>query len=146
MEIRKESWHAKFYLLHELYLPQSLCPYFWRLLLYIALLPIQGIPLLFKRLRDPEVFGARIVIGVALLSFLFMPLLGEGSYITEFITMMIALAAIVGLFCLIGSIIYGIYKVTEYVNESKIYSSKPTVVGEWWKGFKGKYCPKIDWK
>lgn len=112
-------------------MPQSLCPYFWKLVIaYIFIVPIAvlSVPIFLFRQQDSiEKPGQRFFIGALLwvvlslaimmivgpLSTLFTGLLHDGSFLAMIQSMGFLTLFVVVLFCLIGGIIYLASKIKE---------------------------------
>jgi hypothetical protein len=157
MRLRLNSWHALFYKANYRGLPMSLCTYFWKLVLAILLIPFTFIGLLVAPIREEKSTVLNVctttilylsvlagyVIGndlieitdPTMLQYLLLSLLGVGAMILAGI----AVSLIVGIPALL------IYFIQKKVENEKYDSEKKYVVIEWWRGFKGKYCPRINW-
>lgn len=152
MELNRKSWHARLYKMHNTFYPESLCTYFWAVILYVVIFPLEMVSMFHRDLRESDGLGVRIVVSIVIWLILLTPLIDLASKGLEF-TIGNYLYALFEFLCtvlifmltLISVLGIGYAGMKGY---DKISNRKqgPTLVGEWWKGFKGKYCPKIDWK
>lgn len=169
MELNRNSLSARVY--REVYntrhMPESLCPYFWKLVLayplIVLLLPLlipTWITLKFQDEADNEYpIGAKAVIGLLLYAFGFVVfMIGvfisscwisyyKGTIMYQFYFSGGFISFILGVFSVSFLIKYIIdnrkYKRkfnNEYVEE------KPNLIVEFVKAKYNKYCPKITWK
>lgn len=150
MELKKNSWHAKLYKMHNTYFPDSLCNYFWAVVLYVAIFPLEVVSMFSKDLRTSYHIGARVVISMLVWLVLLTPLTSiidkevtvSAYFYALFEFLFIAIATI----AFVGALIGIIYAISTLSIKTSRKTSGPTLVGEWWRGFKGKYCPAINWK
>jgi len=147
MNLKKNSWHSA--LVQSTYgegsLPQSLCPYFWKLLFAILVIPFTFIAHIVNLIcRDYVVNGTPSVI------FLFLTLAFSNFYVPKGVTYFsfwwvlwgfLTLCAVVG----VVALIIWLFCILEERSERK-QAKKPNILVESFKAFKGKYCPKITWK
>ena len=139
MEINYNSVNARLYrwFYNVSDMPQSLCPYFWKLIwLYIAIVPVLVINLpiqiydRFKfskesngeRLRDGIIGYAIVLFSSAMLTTLYCVLFGfpkleKDSLLANFI----GLGIILWCFCIIFGIIRGIVKIVDYKTRKYYY-------------------------
>lgn len=159
MELSKESWHSKLYRFTYISeLPQSLCPYFWKLVLSIVLfipLTILFIPLIIGRFlfeysyfRYPTYFKKK--------DLLFMVMINCWTWNVYWIVKalfhkewVLILIVFVGVLILL-LIIFIKHNLFPSKNEPKKEKPKkekqPSILTEFIKGKMGKYCPKINWQ
>lgn len=157
MKLKTNSWHAKLHnFVYTNDLPQNLCPYFWKVLLAIALfipcviiqLPGLIIGLFSKEKLDS---GDRYAYG-GVTWFLILVLILFSSATFNLVKMLIgaysykwdvAVAGIFiwGLIILISSIL----GIRYLLNKRSEKEKEPSIIIEFFKAKKNKYCPKIDW-
>lgn len=150
MNLRKNSWHSA--LVQSTYgegLTESLCTYFWKLVLSIVVLPftfLAHIANLFCRgYVFPGVSSAALLFVSFLFGFGFVP---EGSSPRDlglWGLLWRGFLTIVGI-ALFTLIVYYIRLGIMRVSTKKKTFNKPNILVEYWKAFKGRYCPKITWK
>lgn len=169
MELNRNSISARVY--REVYntrhMPESLCPYFWKLVLayplIVVLLPLlipTWITLKFQDEDDNEFpIGAKAVMGVLLYGFGFVIFM-FGVFISSFwvtyyiktpmyqfyicggvITLILGVA---GGYLLVKSLIVNRKYKRKFNNE--YVEEKPNLIVEFVKAKYNKYCPKITWK
>lgn len=141
MELSEKSWLAKFYKVSfgTIELPQSLCPYFWGLVLTFVLIPLTlpfmvGCRIFAKNWGNNFDVWVKVILGICF-----------WGLITLLITSPVKTGIGIGFSVLaIGGSI-GILILIDYLADSK--TPEPIlIVKESWKGFIGKYCPRITWK
>jgi hypothetical protein len=162
MNLKSNSWHAKLYRLNfEYELPQSLCPYFWKTVASLATLPVNW----FLQFGDgPRAmnFGSKTMLGVmtnllfGIMVYIIKDVNPDLSWALSIIAALGAILVVVlGVLLIIGIVYVSVISaeaVTDYLRRRRFKSSnsdepiKTNMLKEWWKGFTGKYCPKIDWK
>lgn len=122
MKISKKSWH---YILidrmSDSFPPDNLCDYFWKLIWCII-----------------KVLALSAILLFALISIIIGPFLNHQSVFFE---MGIVSWAVIGIVLLSISII----ALSEYIGRRK-RNPHPSIISEYIKTFKGKYCPKITFK
>ncbi len=141
MELSEKSWLARFYKTSygTNVLPQSLCPYFWGLVFALLVSPlttplILGNRLFNKRWNDYSDIYIKTIVGATIwglvIALIMSPVkVGIGLGVT-----VLGIGGIIGLFLLVG-----------YLVDSK--TPEPIlIVKESFKGFIGRYCPRITWK
>lgn len=167
MELKSNSWHAKLYRWNfGYYLPQSLCPYFWATILSIVTLVTSWYLYIPKNLREDINGWNKLFIGLmvdicfGVLLFLvkdgrpdYTWLEATGVLLLLVVAICTGIALLVGI---IGAIIMAVEGIGVYLKKRKYaklakmeeqgIEPQPSMVQTWWKGFIGKYCPKIDWK
>lgn len=144
-------------------MPQSLCPYFWKLVvMWIFILPysILALPAIVmnyisERRDEEEVFdtlGTRLFVG---LIFWVMLVTAINMLITIFYLInpikSLEGPAAIGLCCWCISILVGGWFLGKHLWEERIYSTtyrekRQNIIVEFVKAKYHKYCPKIDWK
>lgn len=144
MEIRKNRWHAKLYNIAYKRLDQSLCTYFWKLVLALVLLPFTFIWYLIPCTRNNEGLSGYIFCSLVTTFFIIIgrtigsDIFGDFSFVSGlvgFVLTVVGSALIVGILILIAYLLH-------LAGETK----RETLIGERFKGFKNKYCPRIEWK
>ena len=154
-------------------MPQSLCPYFWKLaVMWLAILPyvILSIPVIAKERLDPSEThktGERIGISLMIYFILFMlisMITALGIFFvmpakdSAYFNMVIAgcLGWVVSI--VIGSIEFSKWVKVKWENRHVRYDEdgyriwepvkekEPNIIKEFVKAKYNKYCPKIDWK
>lgn len=137
---------------YEYELPQSICPYAWKLAFALLAFPITWLSypmdashfdirrlILIKRILlgilGYLVLGVAGILGVKLLQNIDQTLFGL------FLILGIIVAAFV--IFVIGIIIALIHGL---LTQSETYVETKSIVSERWNGFKDSYCPKINWK
>lgn len=150
MELKKNSWHARLYKMHNTYFPDSLCNYFWAIVLYVAIFPLEMVSMFTKDLRTSHHIGARALISSLIWLILLTPMVDLvnkeftiSTYFGALFRFLSISLIVMGSLATLGGLIYGIGVIVKRRNDK---SPGPTLVGEWWRGFKGKYCPAINWK
>lgn len=169
MELNRNSISARVY--REVYntrhMPESLCPYFWKLVLayplIVVLLPLlipTWITLKFQDDADKDFpIGAKAVMGALLYGFGFVIFM-IGVFISSFwvtyyiktpmyqfyfcggfITLILGVA---GGYLLVKSLIVNRKYKRKFNNE--YVEEKPNLIVEFVKAKYNKYCPKITWK
>ena len=144
MQLSTKSWHAKVYnfFYTESGLPQSLCPYFWKLVLAIFVL----IPFLILL-----VLGG-ITIIISLIVYLFHIKFSLFFSWRHFKMLLLFIGIIVAVVSVVLSIGYVVGELMgKYGNKSKSIVSttkvkNPTILQEFIKAKYNKYCPKINWQ
>lgn len=138
MEINKNSWHSKFYYVSYRELPQSLCEYFWKLVLALTLLPLTWAGYAIKSSRE-QIYGVKINTGLIFwMLFWFVPYMVSIGNNTSFLqSLILSIGGYIFLTVVTLITILIIYLISK--------SKKPNIVTERWKAFKGKYCPQITW-
>lgn len=168
MELRINSLSARVY--REVYntrhMPESLCPYFWKLVLayplIVVLLPLLIPTWITLKLNDDESdapIGAKAIMGALLYGFGFMIFMIcvfiSSFWVTYyikttmyqfyfgggFITLILGVA---GGYLLVKSLIVNRKYKRKFNNE--YVEEKPNLVVEFVKAKYNKYCPKITWK
>ena len=173
MELNYNSLSAKVYrnFYEKSRMPESLCPYFWKLvvawpitiLFSPLLIPFWIVDKLNEGDDESVPFPAQALIGILMYGAVFCVFcLGVtissiwityyqgthwyGWYVSGFIVIFVAL---------VGSIIFLISKLKERRRESRYDENgnylpteepKPSILVEFIKAKYNKYCPKIDWK
>lgn len=151
MEISKKSWHARLYKFSYDELPNNFCEYFWKLFLAVVLLPISWIGCLFNK---GEKLAENVFITIAFyLGLIFLPLaIAEKQYgALSFKSYLIGLGYIIGSIAMTSGVLYCIYSISQWQDNRTsrkvaVKEKKPNLIKERYKAFKGKYCPKINWK
>lgn len=154
--LSKKSWH---FWLYKQFFPVSsysmrkmdnLCPYFWKVVLCILILPVSfvlALPALIFMLffidsenREPlgDVVGKGFAVWVVL------------GLLISMVAMFFSNNKAIEAFGLVGWVFGGVLLLGAII--SAVYdklknrvSSKPTLLGEFLKAKKNKYCPKIQW-
>lgn len=164
MKIKVKSWHYWLYRNTYQGTPKSLCPYFWKLLFAIIMLPLTWVGYLFPGTREGKNMFLNFII-----TFMFMALLVVGHGVgmenypesNSFIATIIGLGLLTGVSLIIilaGLLIFGlIHAIREgvtYIEDKRYYKHlkelekgkepKKYILIEWWKAFKSKYCPKLE--
>lgn len=145
MEIRKNTWHAKLYNIAYKRLDQSLCTYFWKLVLALVLLPFTFIWYLIPGTRNNAGLG-----GYTFFSFIMFVFITIGRMIGKdafgdfsFVSGLLGFVLLaVGVALLIGFVVLSAYLLHLAAESTK----RESLIGERLKGFKNKYCPRIEWK
>lgn len=156
MEINKNNWHAKFYYWTYKNHPNSLCPYFWKLILAFVLLPLTFVGYLIPTFREDEDNVLSVYFAVTVL---FWILLGFGwetgnnmfetyhIFLSTFLGFLILLFGIaVALTVLFGIGYFFAEWLPEHIYKNRREEPKTNLIKERIKAFKGKYCPKITWR
>jgi hypothetical protein len=164
MELNTNSWHAKLYKCFFEGLPSSLCPYFWKLLLITVLLPITWVGTTMEIIRREASFFLSFL--VTIMTYLVMFMCYELVIVTlnicpehwyDYVLFtLVGLITLIGAMAAMGTTIYLIAKITEFVIEKgrdiiEDVTTKPDntkkkyVIPEAYKAIKNKYCPRIDW-
>lgn len=156
MELNSKSWYSWYYkqFYNTKILPQSLCIFFWKILLAIVLLPFIYPVLLFRKVVGVNDFSTSF--GLLLW---FIGVTGCTPIVTIFkikswynLLWLQPLGLVIS--CVFTGIliviIYIIYKSINFIynksNKIKIYKEpKENIVIVMTKAFFGKYCPKIKW-
>ena len=153
-------------------MPQSLCPYFWKLvIMWIFILPytILSLPTILNDLNDPyntRSTGERVAIGVSLYFILFM-LISMLSWIGIFFAEPVKDSLwfhllCVGFMCWLSTIVVGGLIFFKWIRDKwqnrhirydedgyRIWQEpkqkQPSIILEFIKASYNKYCPKIDW-
>lgn len=159
MKLNLNSWHAKLYKNSYNGLPETLCPYFWKLLLAIVLLPITFVGYLFPFIREAKsLFLNFLATFIAAAIIVTSYGLGENfieycSLKDQIIGFMIGLGTMILVFAAITAILFVIFYLDDYLEDRKYQRrwnrnepKKQWIIVEWWKGFYGKYCPRINWE
>lgn len=165
MNLKLNSWHFWLYKHSYSGTPQTLCPYFWKLLFAIVLLPITFMGYLIPAVRhDRNLFLHGLV--TFLIGFLIFLgfILGEKHYEGNILlatlyglgTMLLTICIVCVAGALIAGLIFSIREAVIYIQDKRedaYYERlaegkepKKYILVEWWKGFKGKYCPRINWE
>ncbi|ARB05891.1 hypothetical protein fHeYen901_118 [Yersinia phage fHe-Yen9-01] len=140
MKISKKSWHYRLHMFYsnKYYIPKTLCGYFWKTVGYCAFVlfkisvalgagAIMGFPILKAILT---------ALSISLSSVVFVPL----SIISGLIAIVIILSI-----CLGGSfLVFKGYEASKDFVKTKTKDREPTLVGEFIKAKKSKYCPLIE--
>ncbi len=153
-------------------MPQSLCPYFWKLvLMWVFIVPytILSLPVILIDLKDPDhrTTGERVGVGFIMWFILFM-LVSMLSWIGIFFVEPVKDSMwyhmlIVGFLGWGASIIFGGIEFYKWAKEkwenrhvkydkngyriwTKPEPKQPSIITEFVKAKYNKYCPKIDWK
>lgn len=161
MKASKNSLHAKMYeFTYTSYLPQNLCPYFWKLVwAIIILIPnfIIRFPALiinvFTKVSDDCVerrkFGFAIYFILAILFLYLLPtinwikaIFNFYSYNREYAIMGGGINSIIFIVCSFFLIKHFINKKPKRIVEEK----QPSIVIEFIKAKYNRYCPKIEWE
>lgn len=150
-------------------MPQSLCPYFWKLLvMWVLIVPFYVFTLptrIFDDSKDTDplrlflmslfIFGFLYVV-FSMLSFLIIAIFFDNTPLNGFMFG----SCIIGFFGWLFLIIVGFINFVEYINDKIMdarYNRKhkklrtkeaktPSLIIEFVKASYNKYCPKIDWK
>jgi hypothetical protein len=171
MELELNSWHARLYKeIYEDKPPSNLCPYFWKLVLIFAFLPITLILFIPKKIigkrwkgRDSIFSSSNIVY-----SFLFYLILFLISCIVAYISgnrTQVAVKGTVGTILIVAliSLFYIGFRIDEYYTDKMIKKfmemndedwenwrkgkkNKKNIIIEFIKAKYNNYCPKITWK
>jgi len=156
-----------FYATNEM--PNSLCPYFWKLfIMWILIVPFYIFTLptrLFEGSRDASpvklflmslfIFGFLYVV-FSMISFLIIVIIFDKTPINGFMYC----SSIIGFFGWLFLIAFGLFELWDFIEDkttSAIYNrkhnhvgtkeaNKPSIIVEFIKASYNKYCPKIDWK
>lgn len=140
MEIRRNRWHAKLYNIAYKRLDQSLCTYFWKLVLALVLLPFTFIWYLIPSTRNNTGLGGytffsfMVFFLIVVARLLGKDVFGDFSFVSGllgFVLLVVGVALIRGLAALFIHL---------------LSFKRETLVSERLKGFKNKYCPRIEWK
>jgi hypothetical protein len=150
-------------------MPQSLCPYFWKLLvMWVLIVPFYIITLPTRIFHDSKntnplklfllsllIFGV-LYVAFSMVTFLIVLIFFTNTPLNPFMVT----STVIGLFGNIGLLVIGLVNLWEYI-EDKIYdarykrkynklrtkeANKPSLIVEFIKATYNKYCPKIDWK
>lgn len=165
MKLQTDSWHAWYY--KQWYgtynLPQSLCPYFWKLLITLLLFPITWPGTLFCAISQSKQFDGAFGVIVWLVSM--CAGVGTISIIEKIMQikftglLCLSIAPIFGLivttivFTIMCSTIYGIVQLIQYIKSKikrkdieMVKEKQPSWFTEGIKSFFGKYCSMIEWE
>ena len=158
MKLNKNSWHAWLYRNSYKELPDSLCPYFWKLLIVLLLLPFTYIGYIIPDIRKEKSISLNALITFATVFVMYTSYV-VGDYALEPTSLLMEVASFVlGLLCVATSagtilgicalILYIKDKCEDYMYDKRYgkHNKKEYIVVEWWKGFTGKYCPRINWE
>lgn len=158
MEINKNTWHAKFYYWSYKDRPDSLCPYFWKLLLAIVFLPLTWLGYIIPYFRKNlyMTISTYIMITASAYLFVFMGYILGYEYFRG-LSLVVATAIGTLVFVLGTSLLllfgwFVLIYLPEKLSKQRINSwyekkePKTNLIKERYKAFKGRYCPKIDWK
>lgn len=124
MKLSTKSWHYRLYeFYYDSYAPNNLCTYFWKLVWAILVYATGGVFFLTSA-------------GIVLYQMFIIPFLSVNDRTLCVTLWMLAI------------VITTTVLVSNYLkNRKRVYKEdKPTIVGEYWKAFKGKYCPSIQWE
>ena len=156
-----------FYATNEM--PQSLCPYFWKLLvMWVLIVPFYIITLPTRIFHDSKntnplklfllsllIFGV-LYVAFSMVTFLIVLIFFTNTPLNPFMVT----STVIGLFGNIGLLVIGLVNLWEYI-EDKIYNArykrkynklrtkeanKPSLIVEFIKATYNKYCRKIEWK
>lgn len=156
MELNSKSWYSWYYkqFYNTKILPQSLCIFFWKILLAIVLLPFIYPILLFRKVvKDHDIstsFGLLLwfigFIGCTPIVIIFK-IKSWYNLLWLHPLGLIIMGISIGMFI---AIVYIIYEFISFIynkyNRIKIYKEpKENIVIVMTKAFFGKYCPKIKW-
>lgn len=168
MELNRNSLSARVY--REVYntrhMPESLCPYFWKLVLayplVLVLLPLLVPTWIILKFQDGESdapIGAKAIMGLLMYGFGFMVFIVgvfisscwvtyyEGTPMHQFYIGGAYITLILG--------IVSVYFLIKHLNENRKFKrrinneyveEKPNLIIEIVKAKYNKYCPKITWK
>lgn len=161
VNFKKDSWHAKLYSVGYgpwTKLPANLCPYFWKVVLLVALMPISWLGYAVKSIRHDEIQWKVMFTLLFKISFLIagMPALtilkvngitGLGAVVFSYT---IGAALFVAFLAGVGFLINkGIDKLVAWnYRERPSKPQKPkedNIVLAFVKAKKQKYCPVINW-
>jgi len=173
MQLSKESTTASLYRWYYATstMPQSLCPYFWKVvIMYLTIIPytILSLPYMMMRGGDKSstwgekpFSGTLIWIGLGLiLSMLFSLTIffGWDFPVNSFAGHTQIIGLLLWVVAIGFSIIYGSFKLVDMYKESKIKydedgyriwepkkAKEPNLLIEFIKASYNKYCPRIDW-
>jgi cytochrome c oxidase assembly factor CtaG len=170
MILSKNTWHAKIYkFIYEgsngIRFPNSLCPYFWKVVVATMLAPIffiLGLPvytamLVTKNNRDTWNLAivTEVIMGIIayIISYVIFAMttaviiqLSSGIY-NEYWFGVYTLGCLLWISAGIVLLVIGIKYLIKRVSFNKEYTEKePNILKEFIKAKYNKYCPKIDWK
>jgi len=151
---KNNSWHYKFWKLNYAGWfgndepNENFCDYFWALVWATLMLPITWIGLIYKGISgETGAFGRNIV--NTLMAYAVLSLAGVfiGTTVKHgFWAILGPLLIILAVSVVILLIVYYFKEVFPQSSVSRNLSETSDIIGEGWKSFKGKYCPKIDWQ
>lgn len=162
MKLNQKSWHAMYYKWASLkMMPDNLCSYFWKLLMLIILFPlllIFALPeilivsisyIIIKIKKDEFIYfidewESRWGINF-LIYFLIAMIYGYINALINHFNETIAITVIVIVTISIFAVINYFRKKSKKSEIKTAKVKKPSLISEYWKAFKGKYCPRIDW-
>lgn len=164
MNLQLKSWHTILYKNTYQGLPDSLCPYFWKLLIAMLLLPITWGGYVIPNIRYTKSIFLNFMTTVCFYTIgyiiynISLSIYPEQEGIWEMLLgITVATGYIVGVTVAISAIFILIYLASTYISDttkSVMYKRRLTnedkpkktyILIEWYKAFKGKYCPKINW-
>jgi hypothetical protein len=148
--LSKKSWHTwlyrQFFSEYSLRKTNNLCPYFWKIVLCVIILPVSfvlALPalifMLVADIKDKSSLGESVGKGFAMWAAL--------GLVINMIAIFFTANKAVQLFGLIGWTFGGVLVlglIITLISES--LENRTTLVGEFMKAKKNKYCPKIEWK
>lgn len=152
MILSKKSWHYWIYKQFFKWTPTNLCPYFWKTVIAFIIFPVAFIfalpwALVTILINDPleNEDDKRLGRMAGLGFFTWFALWLLISMILMFFTKssVTQAAGAVG-WVITGTVIIGSF-IDYMVRKSRTKPKRSTLVGEFIKAKKGKYCPKIDW-
>lgn len=160
MRLSKNSINARVYsFVYGNSLPTNLCPYFWKSLLALLLLPLVLVFQLFYYPLSPikwfkeEISGDRFserTMGVCFMIVILL-LTGLGFFINDFFVDYVEgsfgfVMSLLGFACsvvIVGATFWIVGGKLE--NKLKNREKRPSLIKEYFKAKKGKYCPQIEW-
>lgn len=157
MELSINSWHSKLYnIFYTKGLPQSLCPYFWKLVLSIVLfvpftlwfLPLSIINFIISKNNSsyPQYFDkinlnlSVSLNGIIILLFDLIHALLHKYFLGILLLILMVIVVFTVLVCL-----KKLFK-KKQKKEKVIKIKRPTILQEFIKAKYNKYCPKINWQ
>lgn len=153
MELSRQGKLARLYkwtyTRNEWQLPNSLCPYFWMLLIAVILFPITWVSYPFYACNVVSRFfkslgcWATFVAAGALLSNVVM---GDYTLILIILTLIGIVAAGIIIVSIGALIAGGTAAACQKVSKSNFVQETKSIISEKSSSFKDSYCPKINWK
>lgn len=162
MKLNPKSWHSQLYTLYTDNRPGiNFCNYFWAIILFTIAVPIT-LPILiwnkFVNRYIPPYIVLPLVVLISLFTrdygnhmamdftFLNVVTLFLKGYYALFIGLIVVCAVLIGIAFIVS---YATMKYSEYQRrknpEGIEKESKPNMIITWFKAFKEKNCPIIDW-
>lgn len=142
MEISKKSWHYRLHMFYSntRHVPKTLCGYFWKTVGFCA----------FILAKTSVLFAAAFLIGSPPVEAIFAALsLTAPSVVLIPLYIIAGVATIAIIISVFFAIMYllakGVEKTQDFIHDRSI-KAKPTLIGEFIKAKKSKYCPLITIK